>query len=497
MCTLVALPSPTLHASPIRKETLIRFANVVWLKVSVEIPSELVATREYEVPIRVRVVEVETELLKFFIKGVRLTVGSASIEYVPDSPVTLSLGTSHEFLIKIRPRFFAANMAPGDVRDADLRVDFAYYLEARRGEEEIIEAGLYTVFASIPVRVVAPQTYVYVQPRLNVTYEPYVVNFTVRVWVEGEGFIENGRVEVAGAPVQCYLLTTGRVEAGEERVVWTIMNVDELGPLARDKYGVTISVSAITPWGYVYVYKYPFTLVLKRVREAEATVPDVVAAYAYTPVSVSVSPPLEKGEKVRVDVYWGGEQVYSTLLPAKYLVLAREEGSGILKMRFSSDKQAPVSIRRTVKAVAVKPSLAAWISGNSVRVEVVPLLADSAVSLIVKNGEGEVVHAARVAAESMSGRETILNGIPVLRGASSIILDLEPGDYDVLVRYETPLGVESKSLKYRVEGESALPEAIGAIPLPLLAALLLVPPVAAVAIWLFRTRSGRSRGGGS
>ena len=67
----------------------------------------------------------------------------------------------------------------------------------------------------------------------------------------------------------------------------------------------------------------------------------------------------------------------------------------------------------------------------------------------------------------------------------------------MLVRYETPLGVESKSLKYRVEGESALPEAIGAIPLPLLAALLLVPPVAAVAIWLFRTRSGRSRGGGS
>ena len=489
--TLILPHSSATPTNLIRKEALIRFADVLWLKVSVEVPSVLIATREYEIPLRVRVVEVDGELLKFFIKGIKLTVGSASIEYVPDSPVTLGLGGSHEFSIRVRPRFFAANMAPGDSKDSDLRIDFAYYLEARRGEREVVEAGLYTVFASIPVRVLAPRTYVYVQPRLNVTYEPYVVNFTVRVWVEGEGFIENARVEVAGAPVQCYLLTTGRMEAGEERVVWTIMNVSELGPLAGSKYSVTIRVAAATPWGYVYQYEYPFTLTLRKVRGAEATIPDVVAAYAYTPVSVSLNPPPERGERVRVDVYWGEERVYSTSLPARYLVLAPEEGLGVLKVRFSSEGQAPVSVRRVVKAVIVKPRLEARILGKTLRVEVIPLLAGSAVSVVVKSGDGANVYTARVAVESMSKRETSLNGIPVVRGTSDMSLDLESGDYDVLVYYETPLGVESKSLKYKVGGERPLPEALGTIPPPLLVVGLLVPPVIAATVWLLKTKAGR------
>ncbi|RLF01837.1 MAG: hypothetical protein DRK00_10805, partial [Thermoprotei archaeon] len=167
---LAAVAAPHTHAGTARKEALVRFADVVWLKVSVETPEELVAAEEYELRITVRIVEVDGELNKLIIKGIKITLGSCSMEYVPDTPVVLSAGGYKEFRVRLKPRFFAANMAPGDVRDDNLRIDFAYYLEARRGRgeavQEIIDSGLYTGFASIPVRVLAPRTYVYVQPRL-------------------------------------------------------------------------------------------------------------------------------------------------------------------------------------------------------------------------------------------------------------------------------------------------------------------------------------------
>ena len=77
----------------IAKSTLVRFVDFVWVKVSASLPSRLVATSEHEVVLRMRVVEVEGELEKLYIKGIRVTLGSQAIEYVPDEPILLKLHT--------------------------------------------------------------------------------------------------------------------------------------------------------------------------------------------------------------------------------------------------------------------------------------------------------------------------------------------------------------------------------------------------------------------
>ena len=470
------------------KEALVKFGDVVWVKVSVEVPEELVATREYEVPITVRVVEVDGELEKFFVKGLKIKLGSSVMEYVPDKPEMLTAGGVKEFRVKLEPRFFAAQMAPGDVNYEDMRIDFAYYLEATRGEgaQEVIESGLYTVFASIPVKVVAPRTYVYVQPRLNVTYEPYVVNFTVRIWVEGEGFIENARVEVKGAPVQCYLLTTGRMEAGESRLLWTVMNVSELGPFAQDRYNVILTVAAVTPWGYTYTYSYPLKLELKKLRRVEAQVPSVVAAGALFPMRISLTPPPGKGETVSVTIAWRGRQVYSG--PYRSLIYAAVdgEGEGVLTVRVSSNKYAPATTRLRVKAVKVEPKLTAGLSGDAVYFRVTPLIAGSTVEVKAVDENGAVVFSRLFPAESLSKAPVSVEGASATSGTGSAVLDLEPGRYTVMVAYRTPLGVKSTAFGYEVASRgplgplSALADLIP-LPFPLNLAMIAAPVAGGVA----------------
>ena len=130
LALLLLAYAPTAVSAPvIQKEALVRI-NVVWLKVAVQIPSELVATEEYSIPVRLMVTEVDGDLRAFYIKGLRFTIDTSVMEYVPDNPLSLTLGREVTLTVKLAPRFFAAQMVPGDVKDTSLRIDISYYLEA-------------------------------------------------------------------------------------------------------------------------------------------------------------------------------------------------------------------------------------------------------------------------------------------------------------------------------------------------------------------------------
>ena len=152
----VLLAAPLAHSQLARKEALVKI-NLVWLKVSVSIPQELIATREYSIPVTVRVIEVEGDLKVFYLKGIRILLDNSLLEYVPDTPVLLRAGETQTLEVKITPRFFAQQMAPGDVKDSSMRIDISYYSEVVSKDGVLtVDSGYYSVFASIPVRVVAP-----------------------------------------------------------------------------------------------------------------------------------------------------------------------------------------------------------------------------------------------------------------------------------------------------------------------------------------------------
>ncbi|RLE77574.1 MAG: hypothetical protein DRJ56_02065 [Thermoprotei archaeon] len=492
--SFLSLPLHQLAASSgeklVTKVTLIRFADIAWVRVAASFPEQLVATRRYNITLDIKLIEVDGKLKKLLIKGIRVSIGSEYIEYVPDEPLSLTkVGDSRRVNVTIAPRFFASEMSPGDVRDATLKVDFSYHLEGTRaGGEEVIESGLYAVFASLPVRVVTPKTRVYVQPRVVTTYEPsYIVNFTVRVWVEGEGFVENVRVEVRGAPVQCYLLTTGRLEVGESRVLWTIMNVTELGPMAPERCRPSVLVTAVTPWGYVFSYTFSFTLELLKVRRVSAQVPDKVIALAYTPVKLSLEPAPEAKEEVTVLVSCDGRRLREVRYrPTIHVPLAPSPGLHEVRLTAYSKLQAPTSVTKVVEAVTVAPQLrvAAIEATESVRVEVLPLCAGSEVVVTVTSSEGGTVMEARLTDEQMSVAPATINGIEAAKGVAYVSLrGLGPGEYVIKVTYESGLGSVTRTLTYVVRRASPLEQLerfLSIIPLP--TPMLLGVIAAAVAI---------------
>ena len=368
---LVALLGLIPHAASrpgdyIVKSTLVRFANFVWVKVSATIPSELVATSEHEVTLRMRVVEVEGELEKLYIKGVRVTLGSQTIEYVPDEPILLKLHAEREVRVKIEPSFFAANMLPGDVKVEHMQIAFSYFLQGETAQgRKVADSGLYKAFANIPVKVVAPTLHFYVQPKVIEVMEPYMLNFTIKVWLEGEGYLENVKARIEGVPVQCDLLTTGRMNAGEERTLWTIFNISELGPLAANRYTARISVEATTPWGYTFKRSYSFTINTLKVRSVEAEIPSTVIAYAYTPVRLLLKPPPPEDEKVFITVYSGGKQIFTCTYPTEYLVFSVNEGVVPVKVVLQSEEQAPAILHIKLSAVKIAPEISVSLVGDS------------------------------------------------------------------------------------------------------------------------------------
>jgi len=450
----------------------------------------------------IKLIETEGSIKKFFIKGVRVTIGSEYIEYVPDEPLEFkNVGDSYNITIKIVPRFFASNLAPGDVKDTVIKIDFAYYIEGINVKGvEVIESGLYTVFGNIPVRIIVPKTYVYVQPEVNITYEPsYIINFTVRIWVKGEGYIENARVEIVNIPVQCYLLTTGRMAVDEEKVLWTIMNVTKLGALVQEEYDGVISVYALTPWGYVYKYVYPLKLKLLKVRKVTASLPESVIAYAYVPVSISLTPKPESREEVRVSVSFNGETVYSATYPVQYLPLALSEGKGKVKITLSSDIQAPIFVLKEVKSVKVMPELSVLVSPStrSLSIEVKPLFMNSRVIITILNKDGDVVYTHSIPDASLSKSRTLIKNIATFKGFTTISLpELEAGEYTIKVTYDTPLGSVSQDLKYTIKSEGILEQlalALSFIPLPkpfnvFLVIAVIVTLVCSITLILLRRR---------
>ena len=460
-------------SSPVEKVTLVRFAELVWIKVEAQIPQTLMATRECDIALSIKVIEVDGTLRRLFIKGIRITIGDGYVEYVPDKPLEFKrVGDEVEVVVKVSPRVFASNLAPGDVKETVVKVDFAYYVEGADVKgDEVIEAGLYTVFGNIPVRIIVPKTYVYVQPEVNVTYEPsYIINFTVRVWIEGEGYVENVRVEIKDVPVQCYLLTTGKMSVGESKVLWTVMNVTKLGILVQEEYDGTVTVTAITPWGYIYEYDYPLKLKLLKVRRVTASVPNRVIAYAYTPISLSLTPKPEKGEVVRISVSLDGKRIYTTTYPAQYLPLATE--SGVVKLTLSSDLQAPTFITQRVEVDKVSPSLSVTFSPRTkrVRVEVKPLFVNSRVLVAVTDEDKNTVFIQSISDASLSKRATTVNGVLTALGYTSITIpELKPGKYTIKVEYNTPLGSTSQSVKYVVKETSVIEQVssyLSFIPIP-------------------------------
>jgi hypothetical protein len=96
-------------------------------------PSELIAANEYTAQVTVLMTEVEGDLKSFYLKGLRFTLDTSVMEYVPDTPITLSLGRAATLSVKLTPKFFAAQMVPGDVKDTSLRIDLSYYYSVSKG----------------------------------------------------------------------------------------------------------------------------------------------------------------------------------------------------------------------------------------------------------------------------------------------------------------------------------------------------------------------------
>ncbi len=481
--------APSAHTQVIQKEALVKI-DLVWLKVGVAVPQELVATREYTLPITVRITEVEGDLKVFYLKGIRFLLDNSLLEYVPDTPVLLRVGETQTLSVKITPRFFAQQMAPGDLKDSSLRIDISYYSEVTpKGGQTIANSGYYSVFASIPVTVLAPMTYVYVQPSLSESYEPYVIAFNVKVWVEGEGFIENARVEVTGAPVQCYLLTTGRIQAGESKIVSTLMNVSELGPFARARYSAEVKVSAITPWGYVYSYSYPVTIEIRPIRKAQVTAPSLAVANSLTPVTVTLVPPQESGESVTATVYWNRQLVYSgSYSPTLYVSLP--EGEGELTVRVESGKYTPATASTKLRTVAAQPKVSAWIAGSTLHFQAAPLYSGAMVEVRVVDSTGSVVASNVYPAEALSRRTTDVGGATAIGVYGSYPLDLRPGSYTITVSYTSRMGsAASPSITYEVAPLSSPLSILDLLTTqPLLLIGLIAAAAAAVVVVVVRRR---------
>ena len=477
---LVALLGLVPHAASrpgdyIVKSTLVRFANFVWVKVSVTIPSELVATSEHEVTLRMRVVEVEGELEKLYIKGVRVTLGSQTIEYVPDEPMLLKLHAEREVRVKIEPSFFAANMLPGDVKVEHMQIAFSYFLQGENAQgRKVADSGLYKAFADIPVKVVAPTLHLYVQPKVIEVMEPYMLNFTIKVWLEGGGYLENVKARIEGVPVQCDLLTTGRMSAGEERTLWTIFNISELGPLAANRYTARISVEATTPWGYTFKRSYSFTINTLKVRSVEAEIPSTVIAYAYTPVRLLLKPPPAKDEDVYVTVYSNGRQVYTCKYPTEYLVLSVSEGIVPVKIVISSEEQAPTILRVKLRAIKTTPEVEASLARDTLFIAAMPLMVSSRLTIKVYDEEGTVMLVKVVDSANLAKTRVIVDNILALSGTTMVKLNLnEAGKYIISIAYETPAGTVTHKLQYEVRA-AALPLVIIIIIFSVLLAVLLV-----------------------
>ena len=486
---LIPLAAVLQLAQPVQKETLVKIGPV-WLKVAVSMPSELVAANEYVVQVSVLIIEVDGNLKVFYLKGLRFTLDSSMMEYVPDTPITLSLGRAATLSVKLTPRFFAAQMVPGDVKDTSLRIDLSYYYEAtsKDGRPEQ-ESGYYSAFASIPVRVITPKTYVYVQPSMNTTYEPYIIRFYVDVWASGEGYIENARAQVSGAPVQCYLLTTGRVNVGEKKRLEFLMNVSQLGPFAKSQYSVTLTVSAMTPWGYTYTYNFPITLTVKPVREVGVSAPSPAVANALVSLTVALNPPLERDEQANVYVYWGDRLVYSGAY-SQTVYVAFPEGEGTVTVKVESNKYAPSTARTTLKTVAVaEPKVSAFITGFAVSFSVAPLYQGATVNVRAVDSNGNVAFSTTLPATTLSRSPTTVEGAAALQGSGTVPLDLSPGSYTIVVTYNTGSASRSTSVAYEVPGATAqLPGLM--IPLPVLAVVIAGVAAAIATLLLLRGRRG-------
>uniref|UniRef100_A0A7C4FC01 Uncharacterized protein n=1 Tax=Thermofilum pendens TaxID=2269 RepID=A0A7C4FC01_THEPE len=484
----LSIVAPVVYGQAARKEALVKI-NLVWLKVSVVVPQELVATKEYSIPVTVRITEVEGGLKVFYLKGIRILLDNSLLEYVPDTPVLLKIGEAQTLEVKITPRFFAQQMAPGDVKDSNMRIDISYYSEVIKDGQLQVDSGYYSVFASIPVRVVAPRTYVYVQPSLTEVYEPYLVIFSVSLWVEGEGFIENARVEVSGVPVQCYLLTTGRVNAGEAKTVSTLANITGLGPFAKTRYNAEVKVTAVTPWGYVYTYSYPVTIEVRPLRKAQISAPALAVADAPTPVSITLTPPQEGGESITVAAYWNRQLVYSGVFsPTIYVALP--EGEGELTVRVESSKYTPAMASAKIKTISAKPRVSAWVTGSTLQFQAAPLYPGSTIEVKVVDSAGNVVASSVYPADALPRRITEVEGATTVEVSGSHPLNLGPGAYTVVVTYNSKAG-SATAPPVSYQAAPAGPAGLGQLlvqPL-LLAAIIAIPAVAAVIILLRRRRT--------
>jgi len=486
----LSLATLVVHGQAVHKEALVKI-NLVWLKVSVVVPQELVATKEYSIPVTVRIIEVDGELKVFYLKGIRILLDNSLLEYVPDTPVLLRLGEVQTLEVKITPRFFAQQMAPGDVKDSSMRIDISYYSEVVSMDGRLaVDSGYYSVFASIPVRVVAPRTYVYVQPSLTEVYEPYLVIFDVKLWVEGEGFIENARVEVSGIPVQCYLLTTGRVNAGETKIVSTLANITQLGPFAKTRYSAEVKVTAVTPWGYVYTYNYPVTIEVRPLRKAQVSAPALAVADALTPVTITLTPPQESGESLTVTAYWNRQLVYSGgFSPTIYVALP--EGEGELTVRVESTKYTPATASAKVKAISVKPRVSAWLTGSALQFQAAPFYPGSMIEVRVLDSSGSVVASSMYPADTLPRRTVELEGATTVGVSGSYSLDLKPGTYTITVTYNSKAGsATAPPVSYQVA--PAGPAVLGPLGMlltqPILLAVVIAIPAAAAVILLLRRR---------
>ncbi|MEM4847589.1 MAG: hypothetical protein QW794_07525, partial [Thermosphaera sp.] len=109
------------------------------------------------------------------------------------------------------------------------------------------------------------------------------------------------------------------------------------------------------------------------------------------------------------------------------------------------------------------------------------------VDVRVVDESGNTVLVRSTPATSLSYTSTSVSGATTVEGYGSIMLDLSPGSYTVLVTYSTGSASKATSLQYTVPGAQT-PPVLLPLPLPILAVLVVGALGATLTFFLLRRR---------
>ncbi|MEM0460444.1 MAG: hypothetical protein QXZ31_11295, partial [Thermofilaceae archaeon] len=185
---------------------------------------------------------------------------------------------------------------------------------------------------------------------------------------------------------------------------------------------------------------------------------------------------------------WGGRLIYSGSY-SRTIHVTLPEGEETLTVRVESNVYAPSVGRARVRATSVEPRVSAQIVDTVLYFRVAPVYQEGRVDVRVVDESGNTVLVRSTPATSLSYTSTSVSGATTVEGYGSVMLDLSPGSYTVLVTYSTGSASKATSLQYTVPGAQT-PLALLPLPLPILVVVAGGVLGVTLAILLLRRRRG-------